>query len=91
MERRREWQLRFDGNKQQRYFSDWRDLLECVLRVSAQNPDGLFEVWGEGEPVRLADGRSAGRRFELIEMVDMSDPTTRDRVAAELNALSAES
>lgn len=83
-----EWQLRFDKGKQQRYFADRRDLLECVLRVGGQSPDPLFEVWREGEPVRLADGRSAGKRFELVEVFDLTDSATREHVASEFQTLS---
>ena len=55
-----ELQLRFDEGHQQRYFVDRRALLECVVRVASQSPHPRFEIWGEGEPMRLADGRSAG-------------------------------
>ena len=82
-----ELQLRFDEGHQQRYFADRRSLLECILRVAAQSPHPRFEIWGEGEPMRLADGRSAGRRFELKEVVDLSDEKARERVVTELSAL----
>jgi hypothetical protein len=82
-----ELQLRFDEGHQQRYFEDRRSLLECVLRVGSQSPHPRFEVWGEGEPMRLADGRSAGKRFELKEVLDLSDENARERVVAELSAL----
>jgi hypothetical protein len=82
-----ELQLRFDEGRQQRYFSDRRDLLECVLRVGAQSPHPRFEVWGEGEPVLLADGREAGKRFELFEVLDLSEDGLRERLAEELRAL----
>jgi len=82
-----ELQLRFDEGRQQRYFSDRRDLLECVLRVGAQSPHPRFEVWGEGEPVLLADGREAGKRFELFEVLDLTEDGLRERLADELRAL----
>ena len=82
-----ELQLRFDEGRQQRYFSDRRDLLECVLRVGAQSPHPRFEVWAEGKPVLLADGREAGKRFELLEVLDLSEDGVRDRVADDLRAL----
>jgi hypothetical protein len=85
-----ELQLRFDGGHQQRYFSDRRAMLACVIRVSTQSPDPRFEVWGHGEPVLLADGREAGKRFELKEVLDLSDEGVRARVAAELAALESE-
>jgi hypothetical protein len=79
-----ELQLRFDEGHQQRYFSSRRDLLECVLRVGAQSPHPRFEVWGQGKPVLLADGREAGKRFELIEVLDLTQEGTRERVEDEL-------
>jgi hypothetical protein len=82
-----ELQLRFDEGHQQRYFADRRSLLECILRVASQSPHPRFEIWGEGEPMRLADGRSAGRRFELKEVVDLSDRKARERIVTELSAL----
>jgi hypothetical protein len=82
-----ELQLRFDGGHQQRYFSTRRDLLDCVLRVSTQSPDPRFEVWGEGNPVTLVDGRTAGRRFELLEVMDLSKEGQRERLIEELRTL----
>jgi hypothetical protein len=81
------FQLRFDGGHQQRYFSERRGLLECVLRVSGQSPDPRFEVWKEGAAVLLADGREAGKRFELDEVLDLSEAGTRERLIAELEVL----
>ena len=82
-------QLRFDAGHQQRYFSDRRSLLECVLWVSSQSPHPRFEIWREGTPVRLADGRVAGKRYELAEVLDLSEPGLRERLAAEVQALAA--
>ena len=87
---RGEWQLRFDWGRQQRYFSDRRALLECVERVSRQSPDPHFEVWAEGKPVLLANGREAGRRFELVEVLDLNESDVRQRLSAELRALRQE-
>jgi hypothetical protein len=87
---RGEWQLRFDWGRQQRYFSDRRALLECVERVSRQSPDPRFEVWSEGKPVLLADGREAGRRFELVEVLDLRESSVRERLKKELEALRQE-
>ena len=81
-----ELQLRFDEGHQQRYFSDRRSLLQCVLRVASQSPHPRFEIWGEGPPVRRADGRVAGRRFELKEVLDLREDGVRDRVVEELSA-----
>jgi len=88
MDHRREWQLRFDEGKQQRYFGERRDLLECIVRVATQTPHPRFEVWGEGAPVLLADGSEGGKRFELLEVLDLSEPDARDRVMSELETLS---
>ena len=82
-----ELQLRFDEGRQQRYFSNRRDLLECILRVGAQSPHPRFEVWREGAPVMLADGREAGKRFELSEVLDLSEDGVRQRVEDELGDL----
>jgi hypothetical protein len=84
---REQWQLRFDWGRQQRYFSDRRALLECVERVSRQSPDPRFEIWVEGSPVLLADGRHAGRRYELVEVLDLQDSSVRERLKTELVAL----
>jgi hypothetical protein len=81
-----ELQLRFDEGHQQRYFADRRSLLECILRVASQSPHPRFEIWGEGKPMRLADGRSAGRRFELKEVLDLRDESVREQVVGELAA-----
>jgi hypothetical protein len=35
----------------------------------------------------LTDGRSAGRRFELKEVLDLRDEDVRERVVGELSAL----
>jgi hypothetical protein len=67
------FQLRFDAGHQQRYFSDRRSLLECVLWVSRQSPHPRFEIWREGAPVRL----------------DLSEQGQRERLAAEVRALQA--
>jgi hypothetical protein len=82
-----ELQLRFDEGHQQRYFSDRRALLECVLRVAAQSPHPRFEVWGEGRPVLKSDGSVAGKRFELLEVLDLRQDGVGERVASELTAL----
>jgi hypothetical protein len=82
-----ELQLRFDQGHQQRYFGDRRELLACVLRVAAQSPHPRFEVWGEGTPVLMSDGSEAGRRFELLEVIDFSREEDKERVAAELAEL----
>jgi hypothetical protein len=47
-------------------------------------------VWGEGRPVLLTDGRAAGRRFELREVLDLGDTSVRERIEGELSALERE-
>jgi hypothetical protein len=86
-----QWQLRFDWGRQQRYFPNRRELLECVERVSRNSPDPRFEVWTEGSPVLMADGRQAGRRYELVEVLDLRDSRVRERLKAELIALRQQS
>jgi hypothetical protein len=39
--------------------------------------------------VRLADGRVGGKRYELAEVLDLSEPGQRERLAAEVQALQA--
>ncbi|MPZ87106.1 MAG: hypothetical protein GEU81_03335 [Nitriliruptorales bacterium] len=79
----RQWQLRFDGGRQQRYFPDRGALLRFVQQVSRQSPHPRYEVWAEGEPVRLADGRDGGKRFEFVEALDIRDEDTQRRLAGE--------
>jgi hypothetical protein len=83
-----QWQLRFDEGRQQRYFADRRHLLACVLRVSKLSPHPRFEVYAEGEPTILADGREAGRRYELVEVLDLDEPGALNRITQELESLS---
>lgn len=86
---REPYQLRFDQGRQQRYFPDRRALLAFVARVGQVSADPRFEVWVEGEPVLLADGRRAGRRFEHVETLDLRDAAVRARLDAELDASGA--
>jgi hypothetical protein len=82
-----ELQLRFHGGKQQRYFSDRRELLECILRIGGQSPDPIFEVWRQDAPVVLADGRSGGRTYSLAEVIDLSRERSLEELASELESL----
>ena len=84
------WQLRFDGGRQQRYLPDRPAILRYVLAIAEQSQDPVFEVWGEGEPVRLADGRAGGRRFVRLEVIDMRVDGAAERVRAELALLAAD-
>jgi hypothetical protein len=83
-----QWQLRFDGGRQQRYLPDRRAVLRYLLAIAAQTDDPRFEVWAQDEPVRLADGRSGGRRFVRVETLDLGDPRVAEGVRDELARLS---
>lgn len=81
------WQLRFDGGRQQRYLPDRCTVLRYVLAIAEQTRDPVFEVWGEGEPVRLAGGRTGGRRFVRLEVIDLRVSGTAERLRDELAGL----
>lgn len=81
------WQVRFDRGRQQRYLADRVSVLRYVLGVGPRTLDARFEVWREGEPVRLSDGSDGGRRFEFVEVLDLAEPGVRERIAAELERL----
>lgn len=82
-----EWQVRFDGGRQQRYLPGRAAALNYVLAVAPQAASSRFELFAEAEPVRLADGSPGGRRFALAEVIDLGRPGEADRVASELRAL----
>lgn len=84
-----EWQIRFDGGRQQRYLPDRAAVLQYVLGIGARTPDPRFEVFVESEPVRLADGSSGGRSFVLTEVLDLREPGVRERLRAELARVDA--
>jgi hypothetical protein len=83
------WQVRFDGGRQQRYLADREAVLRYVLAVGPHAASQRFEVFAEGEPVRLADGTPGGRRFTLAEVIDLGRPGEADRLRRELEALTA--
>jgi hypothetical protein len=78
-----EWQVRFDGGHQQRYLPDRAAVLRYVLGVAAQAASPRFEVY-ESAPVRLADGSDGGRRFALVELIDLDRPGEAERLRQEL-------
>jgi hypothetical protein len=80
-----EWQLRFDGGRQQRYLPDRAAVLRYVLAVGPHAASPRFEVFAEADPVRLADGSDGGRRFTLVEVIDLSRPEEAERLRAELS------
>jgi len=79
-----EWQVRFDHGHQQRYLPDRQAVLRYVLAIGPRAASPRFEVFTESEPVRLADGRPAGRRFTLVEVIDLARPGEVDRLREEL-------
>ena len=78
------WQVRFDGGHQQRYLPDRTAVLRYILAVGPRAASPRFEVFAEGEPVRLADGSFGGRRFELVEVIDLAAAGEVGRIRAEL-------
>jgi len=78
-----QWQVLFDGGHQQRYLPDRAAVLRYVLGVAAQAASPRFEVYESG-PVRLADGSDGGRRYRLVEVIDLSRPGEADRLRTEL-------
>jgi hypothetical protein len=78
------WQVRFDGGHQQRYLTDRQAVLRYVLAVGPRAASPRFEVFAEGEPLRLADGSDGGRRFDLVEVIDLARPGEIDRLRKEL-------
>jgi hypothetical protein len=81
------WQVRFDGGRQQRYLADREAVLRYVLAVGPHAASGRFEVFAEAEPIRLADGTPGGRRFRLAEVIDLGQPGEADRLRRELEVL----
>jgi hypothetical protein len=78
------WQVRFDDGHQQRYLPDRAAVLRYILAVGPRAASPRFEVLTEGEPVRLADGSFGGRRFELVEVIDLAADGEVSRIRAEL-------
>ena len=84
-QRPREWQVRFDQGRQQRYLPDRASVVRYVLAVGPHAASQRFEVFAEAEPVRLADGSDGGRQFSLVEVIDLSRPGEADRLREELD------
>jgi hypothetical protein len=78
------WQVRFDDGHQQRYLASRQEVVRYVLAVGPRAASTRFEVFAEGEPLRLKDGTPAGRRFELVEVIDLAQPGEIDRLRGEL-------
>jgi len=67
-----------------RYLPDRRSVLRYVLAIGPRAASKRFEVFTEAEPVRLADGSPGGRRFSLVEVIDLGRPGEFERLRAEL-------
>ena len=80
-----QWQVLFDGGHQQRYLPDRAAVLRYVLTVGPHAAGPRFEVFAEAEPVRLADGSDGGRRFALVEVIDLDRPGEAERLRQELS------
>ena len=80
-----QWQVRFDGGHQLRYLPDRRAVLRYVLGVGPHAASPRFEVFAEDGPVLLAVGSDGGRRFTLVEVIDLSRPGEADRLRMELD------
>jgi len=74
------WQIRFDGGHQQRYLPDRQAVLRYVLAIGPRSASTRFEVFADGSP--------GGRSYSLVEVIDLSAAGERDRLTAELAALS---
>ena len=79
------WQVLFDGGHQQRYLPDRAAVLRYVLAVGPHAASPRFEVYAESGPVRLADGSGGGRRFSLVEVIDLARPGEAERLREELS------
>ena len=79
------WQVLFDGGRQQRYLPDRQAVLRYVLAVGPHAVSPRFEVHAEAERVRLADGSDGGRRFALVEVIDLDRPGEIERLRRELH------
>jgi len=80
-----EWQVSFDGGHQQRYLADRQAVLRYVLTIGPRAASTRFEVFAEGEPLLLPDGSPGGRRFELVEVIDLAKPGEIGRLREELD------
>lgn len=78
------WQVRFDGGHQQRYLPDRAAVLRYVLAVGPRAASPRFEVFAETPGAVMADGSSGGRRFELVEVIDLARDGEVGRLRAEL-------
>ncbi|MGH3177095.1 MAG: hypothetical protein ACRDPF_24905 [Streptosporangiaceae bacterium] len=75
----------FDSGRQQRYLPYRQAVLRYVLTVGPQAASPQFEVYAETDRVRLADGSDGGRRFALVEVIDLGRPGEIERLRRELD------
>jgi hypothetical protein len=78
------YQVLFDGGRQQRYLPDRPAVLRYVLAVGPHAASPRFEVHAEAGRVLLADGSDGGRRFALVEVIDLARPGEIERLRREL-------
>jgi hypothetical protein len=79
-----EWQVCFDNGHQQRYLPDRAAVLRYVLAIGPRAASRRFEVFAEEGQILLADGSPGGRRFSLVEVIDLARPGETERLRAEL-------
>jgi hypothetical protein len=79
-----EWQVCFDNGHQQRYLPDRAAVLRYVLAIGPRAASRRFEVFAEEGQILLADGSPGGRRFSLVEVIDLARPGEMERLRAEL-------
>ena len=78
------WQVVFDGGHQQRYLPDRQAVLRYVLAVGPHAASPRFEVHADVGRVLLADGSDGGRRFALVDVIDLARPGEIERLRREL-------
>ena len=59
-------------------------MLRFVLAVGPHAASPRFEVHAEAGRVLLADGSDGGRRFALVEVIDLARPGEIERLRREL-------
>jgi len=78
------WQISFDHGHQQRYLPDRRAVLNYVLAIGPRAASPQFEVFVEREPAPPSGGRSAGRTYSRVDVIDLSRPGEVERLRTEL-------
>ena len=78
------WQVRFDGGHQHRYLPDRTAVLRYILTIGPRAASPRFEVFAEAAPLTLPNGSFGGRRFELVEVIDLAREGEVGRLRADL-------